>query len=350
MDARIMLTSHSELAELNRLGFVVPDARGLIGAEHLVSDSMALDAQPALSTTANAGIPAFMSAWVDTGLIKVAFAPMRAAELLGEVRKGDWVSKTAVFPMLETAGQVSSYGDWNQNGTVSLNPSFPERQSYHYQVFVAWGEQELALAGQARLQWAASLREAAALKLNKFQNQTYFFGISGLKLYGYLNDPRLPAAITPATKTAGGTAWENATPEERQDDVIALINQLRKQTAGLVDTDTPMVLGLAPTRMGLLTRRNSFGLSALTMLRETYPNLRFVQAVEYGDAAANGVQTMQIMADHVDVQKTAEAAFTEKLRAHAVVTEASAWKQKLSQGTWGAIIYMPAGIATMTGL
>lgn len=174
-----MLTSHSELAELNRLGFVVPDARGLIGAEHLVSDSMALDAQPALSTTANAGIPAFMSAWVDTGLIKVAFAPMRAAELLGEVRKGDWVSKTAVFPMLETAGQVSSYGDWNQNGTVSLNPSFPERQSYHYQVFVAWGEQELALAGQARLQWAASLREAAALKLNKFQNQTYFLASVG---------------------------------------------------------------------------------------------------------------------------------------------------------------------------
>jgi hypothetical protein len=117
-----------------------------------------------------------------------------------------------------------------------------------------------------------------------------------------------------------------------------------------VDTETPLVLGLSPTRMGLLTRRNSFGLSAASLLKDTYPNLRFVQAVEYGDVTGSTVQTMQIMADHVDAQKTAETAFTEKLRAHAVVTDASAWKQKLSQGTWGAIIYMPAGIATMTGL
>ncbi|KAA8385715.1 MULTISPECIES: major capsid family protein [Acetobacter] len=340
----------SELAELNRLGFIMPQARGMIANALLATDAMALDAQPALSTSANAGIPAFMSAWVDPALIKVAFAPMRAAELLGEVRKGDWVTRTAIFPMLETTGEISSYGDWNANGQVSLNPSYPERQSYHYQVFLSWGEMELALAGQARLQWVASLREAAALKLNKFQNQTYFFGVSGLRLYGYLNDPRLPAAITPAIKAAGGTTWDTATPEERQDDVIALINQLRKQTAGLVDTETPMVLGLSPTRMGLLTRRNSFGLSAASLLKDTYPNLRFVQAVEYGDATGSTVQTMQIMADHVDAQKTAETAFTEKLRAHAVVTDASAWKQKLSQGTWGAIIYMPAGIATMTGL
>lgn len=340
----------SELAELNRLGFIMPEARGLIANSLLASDAMALDAQPSLSTTANAGIPAFMSAWVDPALIKVAFAPMRAAELLGEVRKGDWVTRTAIFPMLETTGQVSSYGDWNTNGQVSLNPSYPERQSYHYQVFLSWGEMELALAGQARLQWVASLREAAALKLNKFQNQTYFYGVKGLRLYGYLNDPRLPAAITPAIKAAGGTTWDTATPEERQDDVIALINQLRKQTAGLVDTETPMVLGLSPTRMGLLTRRNSFGLSAASLLKDTYPNLRFVQAVEYGDSAASTVQSMQVMAEHVDGQKTAETAFTEKLRAHAVVTDASAWKQKLSQGTWGAIIYMPAGIATMSGL
>lgn len=340
----------SELAELNRLGFIMPQARGMIANALLATDAMALDAQPTLSTSANAGIPAFMSAWVDPALIKVAFAPMRAAELLGEVRKGDWVTRTAIFPMLETTGEISSYGDWNANGQVSLNPSYPERQSYHYQVFLSWGEMELALAGQARLQWVASLREAAALKLNKFQNQTYFFGVSGLRLYGYLNDPRLPAAITPAIKAAGGTTWDTATPEERQDDVIALINQLRKQTAGVVDTETPMVLGLSPTRMGLLTRRNSFGLSAASLLKDTYPNLRFVQAVEYGDATGSTVQTMQIMAEHVDAQKTAETAFTEKLRAHAVVTDASAWKQKLSQGTWGAIIYMPAGIATMTGL
>lgn len=341
---------NAKMAELHRIGFVMENARGMIPNDLLASDSIAMDAQPTLSTTASGGIPAFMNAWVDPNLIKVAFSPMRGAELMGEVKKGDWVTKTALFPMIETTGEVSSYGDWNNNGQVSLNPTFPDRQSYHYQVFTTWGEQELDLAGNAKLQWVASLREASSLKLNKFQNQTYFFGINGLRLYGYLNDPRLPAAITPLVKAARGTSWDSATPEERQDDVIELINRLRTQTAGLVDTETPMVCGLSPTRMGLLTRRNSFGMSASSLLKDTYPNLRFVQAVEYGDAAGSATQTMQIMAETVGAQKTAETAFTEKLRTHAIVTESSAWKQKMSQGTWGAIIYMPAGVATMTGL
>lgn len=341
----------AQLAELNRLGFVMPEAKGMIKDNALLAtDAMAMDAQPALSTTANAGIPAFMSAWIDPNLIKVAFSPMRGGEIAGEVKKGDWVTKTAVFPMVETTGEVSSYGDWNNNGQVNLNPNFPDRQSYHYQVFATWGEQELDLAGQARIQWAAGLRDAAALKLNKFQNKTYFFGINGLRLYGYLNDPRLNAAIVPETKAAGGTSWKNATPEERQDDVIDLINQLRKQTAGMVTTDSAITIGLSPTSMGLLTRKNQFGMSALSLLTDTYKKLRFVEAVEFGDEIGQTVQTMIAVVDQVDTQKTAEAAFTEKLRTHAIVTESSAWKQKMSQGTWGAIIYMPAGVATMTGI
>lgn len=54
-------TTH--LAELNRLGFIMPEARGMIANSLLASDALAQDAQPALSTTASGGIPAFMSAW-----------------------------------------------------------------------------------------------------------------------------------------------------------------------------------------------------------------------------------------------------------------------------------------------
>ncbi|ATJ91547.1 hypothetical protein HK16_05795 [Acetobacter senegalensis] len=340
----------AQLAELSRLGFVMPDAKGIIKNEMLATDAMAMDAQPTLSTTPNAGIPAFMSAWIDPKLIKVAFSPMRGGEIGGEVKKGDWVTRTAIFPMIETTGEVSSYGDWNNNGQVNLNPEFPERQSYHYQAFATWGEMEVELAGQMRLQWVASLRSAAATKLNKFQDRSYFYGVNGLRNYGWLNDPRLNAAIAPAAKAAGGTTWEVATPEERQDDIIDLINQLRKQTAGFVETDSNITIGLSPTRMGLLTRKNQFGMSAMSLLTDTYKNLEFVQSVFFGDAAGMTTQTVIAVVDEVDGQKVGEASFTEKLRAHAIVTESSAWKQKLSQGTWGAIIYMPAGVATMTGV
>jgi hypothetical protein len=44
-----------------------------------------------------------------------------------------------------------------------------------------------------------------------------------------------------------------------------------------------------------------------------------------------------------------DVAFTEKLRAHPVKVELSSFKQKKSQGTWGAIIYRPILIASMLG-
>jgi hypothetical protein len=45
-----------------------------------------------------------------------------------------------------------------------------------------------------------------------------------------------------------------------------------------------------------------------------------------------------------------DVAFTEKLRAHPVKVELSSFKQKKSQGTWGAIIYRPILIASMIGI
>ena len=75
---------------------------------------LTMDAQPALITTSNAGIPAFLSTYIDPKFIEVLVAPMKAAEIAGdEVQKGDWTTATAMFPMVESTGQVSSYGDFS---------------------------------------------------------------------------------------------------------------------------------------------------------------------------------------------------------------------------------------------
>lgn len=341
----------TEFELLKQRGFVMPEGAHILPSNDiLASDAIAMDAAPTLSTTPNAGIPAFMATYVDPKLIDVVFSPMRGAEIAGEVKKGDWITLTAIFPMIESTGRTVSYGDWNNNGIVDLNANFPDRQSYHYQVFARWGEREVEMAGAARIQWVAKLRQSAALKLNKFQNQTYFYGVKGLRNYGYLNDPRLPAAEVASVKTAGGTSWDKATPEEATDDCIAIINQLRSQSAGYVDTDSEITLGMSPTRAGIMTRPNQYGLSAHDQLKKQYPNISIVQAVEFGDAAGMTVQTMIAVAKEIEGQQVAEAAFTEKLRTHSVVTAPSGWEQKMSQGTWGAIIYLPFGIATMTGI
>lgn len=332
-------------------GLVMPEGSVILNSNDvLASDRIAMDANPTLTTSMNAGIPAFMTNYLDPNLIRAVFSPMRGAEIAGEVKKGDFTYQTATFTMAETTGEVSSYGDWNKNGEANLNTNFPDRQSYHYQIHARWGERQVAINANAKIQYVAELRSSAALKLNKFQNQTYFYGVAGLRNYGYLNDPALSAAITPATKAVGGTSWQNATALEITADIVALINKLRAQTAGYVDTNSKITIGLSPTRAGLMTMPNEYGLSAWDQLKKQYNNLTFVQALEFGDMTGETVQNIIAVADEIDGQKVATAAFTEKLRTHAVITEASAWSQKLSQGTWGAIIYLPAGVATMSGI
>ncbi|MGC7981138.1 DUF2184 domain-containing protein, partial [Salmonella enterica] len=58
----------------------------------------------------------------------------------------------------------------------------------------------------------------------------------------------------------------------------------------------------------------------------------------------------QLIAERLGEQDTGYCSFTEKMRAHAVVTDTSSWKQKKSAGTWGAIIRQPLAYAQMLGV
>ena len=82
----------------------------------LAMDAMAFDAQPALSTDPNSAIPMMLTTMIDPDIIKVLFAPVKAAEIIDEVRKGEWTDDTALFPIAEHTGEVSSYGDRSNNG------------------------------------------------------------------------------------------------------------------------------------------------------------------------------------------------------------------------------------------
>jgi hypothetical protein len=164
MDAELQLLARD-------FGIVFPDAKGWAKVNEGAGNRIALDAQPTLITTSNAGIPAFLSTYVDPKLIEVLLTPNKAAEILGEARKGDWLTETAMFPMVESTGEASSYDDYNGNGRAGVNVQFENRQSYLYQVFTEWGERELERMGLARVDWAARMNIASAITLDKFQRR-----------------------------------------------------------------------------------------------------------------------------------------------------------------------------------
>ena len=313
------------------------------GGKKLMDDkiaaALAMDAQPGLTTVGNSGIPAWMLNYVDPQLIEIILQPTKAAEVFGEMKKGDWTTETATFMTVEPTGEVSSYGDYNNNGVSGVNVNFPQRQSYHYQVFTRWGEREVARAGEAKIDYVARVNEASVNALNRFQNKTYLFGVKGLQNYGVLNDPSLPVS-TVAAKT-----WANSTGEEVYESIRKLFQTLLKQTGGKIDMNTPLLLVCSPTASVDLTKTNQYNVNVIDQLKKNFPNLRIETIPEY--SAASG-ETVQLIVEELDGQRTLDCAFTEKMRAHNMVLEASSVKQKKSQGTWGAIIYRPFCIATMT--
>lgn len=324
---------------------------------------LAQDAQAQLTTTPNAGIPNFLTNWVDPAIYEILFSPNMAATIFGERKTGDWTTETAFFPTVEHTGEVSSYGDYAENGSSGANTNFPQRQSYRYQTIVEYGELELERAGLAKLNWVSEQNGAAALAMNKYQNLTYFFGVQGLQNYGLLNDPNLTAALTPAPKAdpAAGNAWIVngvivATANEIYQDIQSLFLQLVSQTTGLVDKKTKMKLCMSPDSAVALTATNSFAVNVEDLLKKNFPGMTVETAMQYGQLSSDNPQgiaagnLVQLIVDRVEGQETGYCAFTEKMRAHTIVRGLSSFRQKQSGGTWGAIMRQPFGISQMIGV
>jgi hypothetical protein len=304
---------------------------------------LACDAQPDLVTVSNGGIPAYLTNWVDPTIVKILVSPMRATEIVGDERKqGDWTTTHGTFMAVEQTGYTTAYGDFQNGGMSGINTDFPVRQAFLYQTNTQWGELQLARAGLARIDYANQVNAASILTLNKQQNASYFFGISGIPNYGLLNDPNLYPSI------AATAAWNASatTPEQIFEDVRRMFVQVQYQSNGTIRSDSPITLAMSNVLEPALDKTNQFGLSARNQLAKHFPNITVKSAVEYGTAAG---ELVQMIVNNVEGQQTATTAYTEKMRAHAVITASSSWSQKKSQGTFGTVIYNYTAIASLIG-
>jgi hypothetical protein len=304
-------------------------------------------AQPGVLTQMNAGIPAFLANFIDPKFIEILVTPMKAAEIAGERGMGNWTMKTAQFPVSESAGEVSTYGDYNNNGSASSNVNWIPRQQYIYQSIITWGDHELDMMALAKIDQANSVRNSRALTFAKAQNKSYFYGVSNLQNYGLLNDPNLSPAIAPVTKTAGGTTWAVATANEVYQDIENLFAQLQLQVNGLIDLESELVLAMSPTSEVALTKTTQFNVNVKDMVKKNFPNMRVITAVEY--ATASG-QLVQLIAPTLQGQETVFCAFGDKLRAFPVFRNLSSFQQKFAAGTWGTVLKIPVAIGQMLGV
>src|SRR5215469_1209617 len=348
-------------------GVYFPHATSYLPEAYRHDYALAMDAYPGapqslIQTDPNSAVPAILATYVDPDVYEVLFAPNTAADIFGEVRKGDWLMDTALFPIAEHAGEVSSYGDRSENGRATANTNWANYQSYLWLTIMEYGERELERAGLARLNWVSELNKSAATLMDKFANLTYFFGVTGLQNYGLLNDPLLAASLTPAPKANGGVTWftnggaPNASANEVYNDLLAIMTALVTQNAGLVDAEASVTVALSPQISMALNFANSFNVNVKRLLKDNFPGMTFKTGVQYGVASTQNPQgnsagnLVQVLADSVEGQDVGFCAFNEKMRAHKIVFGLSSFRQKVTGGTWGAIIRYPPGIASMLGV
>jgi len=337
------------------------DAQMFCRPEWKKNINLAMDAQPQLVTVANSGIPAYLTYFMDPDVLHVLTAKNQAAEIFGEKQKGDWTASALLFPVVERTYEVSSYGDYNNSGRAGINTNFPERQPYIYQVVCEYGELEIERAGLAKIGFVAEQKDAAIDGLNKFQNLTYFKGVSGLQNYGALNDPALYPAIAPIPKANGGLTWlngtaPNASANEVLEDIQQLVTQLINQSSGQIDVRSEFVLAMSPRSEMAMTFTNSFNVNVSDLLRKNFPGLRVQTAIQYGALTAQNPQgsalgeIVQLWAPRAAGQDAGYASFNMKLRAGRVIPDLSSFKQKLSQGTNGFILREPFAMGTLIGV
>lgn len=323
---------------------------------------IAFDALPTLGTEANSAVPMMFTNIVDPQVYEYLFAPILVAEAFGgEEQRGAWTDVTAMFPVAEATGEVSSYDDYSNAGLSGANVNWPQAEAYLFQTITPWGELEVARMSVAHINLVAEKERAAASNLNRFANYTYAFGVQGLQNYGTTNNPQLSASLTPSVKAYGGTSWISAgvvraTANEIFTDLQSIWTQAISQGDGNITTKSKATLVLPPVLSNALTATNSFAVNVMKLLGDNYPNMRIEDQVsQYAVQSAQNPQgiaagnLVQLVVNEVAGQKTAFCAYNEKLRAHPIIREMSAFRQKKTSGTWGAIIRLPFAVASMVG-
>lgn len=331
--------------QARRYGFVFPGARMWLTPENKAR--IAQDA--ALVTTPNTTVPAELLAYIDPMVIEIMTAPRRAREIFGEEKKGDWTTPYAKWRVDEMTGRTEPYSDYANATTSGINSEWQTRPQYVFQTTITYGDLEVAMSSVAKVNLAASKQRAAANVIDIDQNRFYLLGVADKEIYGILNDPNLPDAITAAPSgTGSSTKWADKTTTQIYNDILALFAELSSQSNGLIDRDTPLKLCLSPEMAVRLGAATDFNVSVLDMLTRYFSSISIVTVPELHSMTAG--ETVFLIAPEVNGQKSGVLAFGDKMIAGRVVPDLSSLRQKFVGTTYGGIVLMPFAFAQMTGM
>lgn len=308
---------------------------------------IAMDA--ALQTMANVAVPEMFATYYSPEVVEVLQAPMNSTEIFAEKKLGEWKDEIVLFPAAEYVGHSTAYTDFGRGPVADVNIENITRDTYKFQVFIQCGDLEQELTAAQKINLLSLKQGAAAQTLALDSNNFNLYGVDGQTTYGLLNEPALPAAITPSTVNTDDTAWADKTATQIYNDILKMFNQISKQANGWVKFDTPMILAVPPSIQGELAKVTDLGVAPnLEMISKYFRNMKVVVLPQLEDE--DGVCSAMLIVPQIGNQPTGNFGFMEKLRTFRVVQEHSSISQKWGSSTSGFMLYRPFAIARMTGI
>lgn len=317
----------------------------LFNLKGLIKGNMVMDADtgaPVNITEANIGVPAELLTYISEKPIKVLTAPRNATRLFNEVVQGDWTTERLKYRVAEEVGNVAPYGDFSEIGTSDLNNEWIPTDVYRFQTMVRYGDLEVAKNAQAKVALVEGKQTSAANTLAIYGNRYYMYGVNGLSIYGIVNHPLLPAALTPAT-VGGQTSWANKGADAIYDDIVKIVSNLIANSQSLITQNDKLRMGISSNLIGYLAKKNTYGLSVNAMLKESY-DIEIVAIPEFAQEAGDYVAIFPL---EVNGQPVGECISPMKLRSFQLIPEASSFKQKYARATAGFRLYMPFAYSRM---
>ena len=337
--------TNPSLADVAKKGFVFGESKGWLTDVKLAQDA-------ALTTSPNTTVPAFLLQYVSPDVIEILTAKRAATRVFDEKKVGDWTTANYQYASVENVGSTYAYADYGDGPSSGINNEWNIRDQYIYQTNITYGDREVDMSATAKIDLIAAKQRAAAEAIAIDSNRFYLQGVAGKRIYGLLNDPNLPAAISPNTVSSAVTwasklALENGGTAAIYSDVLKMFSALQGQMGGLIDENTPMKLLVSPGCAVNLMAATDFNVSVIDMLKKAMPNLTIETVPECATSSGN---IAMLIVPEIMGQQTGELAFGEKIRQGRLVADLSSYRQKFAASTYGFIMRMPAAFAVMSGI
>jgi hypothetical protein len=256
------------------------------------------------------GNPAqFLQAWLP-GIVRQITRVRKIDELIGVATVGSWEDEEIVQRANELTGKAELYGDLSNIPLANYNPTFERRSIVRFESGLMVSKLEEARQAKSGFNEAIEKRAAVNLSLDIIRNQVGFLGWNqpDTRVFGFLNDPNLPAYVTLAAG-AGGIPWPNKTFLEITADIRRMHVDLVVASGGNIKVGPggdPITLALPLGYEQYMGVTDATGVTSVqNWLTTTYPTTRVETAPEL-TGANGGANAAYIYAESVGLDDSTD--------------------------------------------